>query len=149
MRIRYWSSDVCSSDLDELFKKLFEQLRARGASTTDYDNIRSTFRQLCVRYALTGIPQFVESHRADSLDYIDSGVCRLVREQGTSRAVIDEQMMVIAACNHFELQSYQWELCTAVSDEATSLGYQFERSLMLLRSAERRVGKECVSTGRS
>src|SRR3546814_14922640 len=83
MRIRYWSSDVCSSDLDELFKKLFDQLRARGASTTDYDNIRSTFRQLCVRYALTGIPQFVESHREASLDYIDSSVCRLVRDTGT------------------------------------------------------------------
>ena len=118
--------------IDELFQKLFDQLKARGQPTTDYDNIRSTFRQLCVRHALTGIPQFVESQRADSLDFIDSGVCRLVREQGTSRAVIDEQMIVIAACNHFSLQSYQWELCTAVSDEASSLGYQFERSLMLM-----------------
>src|SRR3546814_15879817 len=117
MRISYWSSDVCSSDLFKIFT-----------------NINSTI---------------VDPKNFDEKSFVDvkSDVC-----------IIPPNSFALArTVEYFRIPRSTLVVCLGKSTYArcgiivnvTPLEPEWEGHVTLERSAERRVGKECVSTCRS
>src|SRR3546814_10996092 len=69
--------------------------------------------------------------RRTAMDFIEQGICLLDKDPDGFTAVVDEQLVLIAACNYFRLHTYQWDAVAHAAGEPSSMGFQFERSLML------------------
>src|SRR3546814_20865814 len=127
MRISDWSSDVCSSDLAA--QHLIAHGRTRIAFLGDvsghYPELRDRYRGLCEVQAQHGLP-VDPAFQVDALTIEDSGY-------EAARRLLDRDLAVdaiFAASDMIAIGALR------ALDEAG-------------RSEERRVGKECVSTGRA
>lgn len=119
-----------------MLTRLFEELESHPRR----EIIRRTFRNMCASYALTGQPQRfpdMDDEGKIAVEFIEQGICRVATTVNKGlAAVVDEQLVLIAACNFFGLESYQWEMLGYAADEPSSMSFQFERSLMLAIESE-------------
>src|SRR3546814_19697133 len=148
MRISDWSSDVCSSDLTRLGEadkalKAAEarltnarenRIRAEGAVSQTRQALETVVARVrekldCALDDVLEAAEIGEGQELPPREEVEAKLARLVRERDNMGAV-----------------NLRAEVEARELDEQI-VGMQSERSA--LRSEERRVGKECVRTGRS
>src|SRR3546814_12933890 len=131
MRISDWSSDVCSSDLIAAGEFTLQDLCELDSAT--YGNTTS----------------FVSTQASDQKtdNYLFGG--GFIFERGPGRVKFDLAYQESTFINEVVIVDFGKRLEEVVVESNAGIGAQYEFTGTPLRSEERRVGKECGSTGRS
>src|SRR3546814_10744758 len=149
MRISDWSSDVCSSDLNELVKQAMGYSPARGDTLSV---VNSQFSDDTPAAApIWQNPIYLE-YAMQLLQYVLAGVALLLVWRLIIKPLLADNEASTAQRQALADEEDKNREAIAAAERRASEMTRYEENMATaraMRSAERRVGKECVSTFRS